>query len=626
MPRPVVVVVFVVFAVLVTALAGCMPLPSKHATHAGPIWSQPGSPTTFKWSERETTSRMWGLDVGKHEDISFDTSESTRTDRTWITAIDARTNTTTMLSPVRAKVSPFYWDAARGVLWVYDDKRSALGLTAKDPIHAPGGIDVHVTALPAPWLVGTDMRTTHIFNARTNTTFALPAARPGHGYGEPYVDGDILRFVRTEQTDGVVAVSQTVIDWSGPQPVRLPDVVWTTPALPDEDGKRGAFAVMPDGRHFVEVVTTGTTNVYIYDMVHGGPVTKLPVAAYDVDTKASLVPLAGDVVYFLTAASPCHKGYLIATERKLIRPIDDAVCIHSFDGSAGRRYFEVGQHGAYVDGSLAVIDLGVPLKDALPVDATTLAYTRPDPDTKGVIVEKLDLATGTVTPLGTHANADDRLVGMYDDTLVFTGSGNTLVTERFGTASSSTTTPTTPTTRTMALPAAITEGPEGQPLAYETAGIGNEVERTKLWIDAVGGVTTTGKGAFGATIGLQRFWTDRLALSASLFARDEADAAYRTTDFGGAVGVAAFASHTRTGWFAGADLGLAQSTTRDQSIMDVDASIVDVRWAPSASLRGGYKGTLFGFDVAAVAPSLVDRDRGVMLMAGLSIGLFGVNR
>ncbi|HEV7555628.1 MAG TPA: hypothetical protein VGO00_09255 [Kofleriaceae bacterium] len=586
-------------AVLVTlVIAGCVPLPSKNTIKSGAVWAQPGSTPAFRSSLREHTSRYYAYDG---RDPHWNKHEPAEIDRTWFSMVDPVTGTTTQLAAVRAPVTPFYWDGS--VLWVKDMRGSIVGLGATETVHAPGMIG-ELTArdgLPPPFAIVRRPRTTIIFNAATHGSVELPGTA---ALGVPYVDGSILRLARTSIADGVLKVEETVIDWSTAQ--RLADIEWSSPQLQPSQGQREAYTLLPDGRRVAEVVTIGErTQLYVRDVISGGPPTILAVERHD---HAELYAVGGDHLVYAAPDKPCWRGSTIAITRRAVTPIPDATCVQAIAGDSGRYWLALHGTSGYVDADATIVDLGYQLESPLVIDASTVAFAHPTES--GVTVDKLDLATGTLAHLATHASRADTLFNVAGGKVMFLGPMNTIVVEPSDGGA----------TTTVSLPSLVEHGPDGESLAYEVAGVGALPERTKLWAGFGVGATSTGKLAFESPFEVRRFVTPTWAMTGGLLMRAEQDSARYRVDIGGNLGVQRFAKHHLRGWFAGGDVGLSRSTVRE------DNQIVETQVAPSASVRVGHQGRLVGLDLKAVAPSLSDPDRGVMVLGGMSFGAYGFDR
>lgn len=413
-----------ILVVAMLACAACTPPKTiRSEIRRGPIWAQPGTPLVFAWSFRERERTQSGLETD-HSDpeksVHWVHSQFTDIDHIRATVFDPATGNATRLAETDTQVQPIYWDGR--TLWVHDSFGIVTGLTAGREDH-PGHGGWVSGGLPRPF-VG-QFPAGDLLDLSTGKTIELDRES---GDGAVTLDRfRIMRLTRVKESGGQLMFQQTVIDWAQPQPVRLPNVLYTTPPLP-EGSKRAGKALTTDGRRFVEVVTTDAgTNVIVHDFEAGRIIAALPIAP--LDESPVLYALAGDKLAFLHHEADCMRGSTIAIDTQSVVPT--TVCIRSVEGPM----LQTEKGTGYVANDGKLLRLGTTATKPLDLGVDTRAYTV-ETDDGGVDVESFDFATATRTTLGHHASRSDTLLNVVGKDVYFVGASDHIVIEPGGRTSS----------------------------------------------------------------------------------------------------------------------------------------------------------------------------------------------
>jgi hypothetical protein len=402
------------------------------------VWAQPGTDLVFAWSYRENqkVDHRWERDPYDDQHSShFRKAEYTVTEAVTPTIVGPG-GTIRSLAGVDTEVDPIYWNG--GVLWVRDHQGSVFGLGPESTTAAGRGSFTQV-GMPIPFVA--DLYAGRIVDLSTGHT--IDVGREAIA-ATVTMDGRVMRLTRFGAEYGALVVSQVVIDWSGPTPVRLPNVVFKTAPLPASSSPgapsvREAMTVLPDGRRVAEVVTTSSgSTLYVHDLATHAIVASITVPPSKSQTNAHgsavLYAIGGDKLAFVAQTEyvegtgrRCYRGVTVAVAAGVANPIPGGACISAFSGRHGAYWLETNKGTAYVDNRGKVLQLGTNLVDPLVLGPSTIAYTIAGQG-GGLDVESFDLATATRTTLGHHADLRDKLLNVLPGRLIFTD-GMRIVTE-----------------------------------------------------------------------------------------------------------------------------------------------------------------------------------------------------
>jgi hypothetical protein len=324
------------------------------------------------------------------------------------------------------------------VLWVVDSQGMVFGLGANGTTGVGHRGTFTRVGMPMPFVADAsqgrivDLSTGHSIDLRRRDLEAVAT-----------LDGHVMRLTRSEVVYGALAVTQVVIDWSGPTPVRLPDVAYQTPPLPVSSSpgaapEREATMILPDGRRFAEVVTTSAgTQLYVHDLATARLVASIAVpSAKSIAAHGSAVLYAvgGDKLAFVVMGEfvegtghRCHRGVTLSLAAGVAIPIPNSACITEIKGTHGRSWLQTNKGTAYIDNTGKLLQLGTNLDEPLVLGPSTIAYTIAS-DRGGRDVESFDLATATRTTLGHHADLRDTLLNVLPGRVVFSA-GTRIVTD-----------------------------------------------------------------------------------------------------------------------------------------------------------------------------------------------------
>ena len=183
------------------------------------VWAPPGAPTVFSWVSRVEHRTTEVLEATK-DDLDFERHESERPTRTTIYAVDPATHRETPLGEVDGEGGDvLYYDAARGVLWVHDDKRTISGLAGPGrqvgPAH--GQRQIAVSALEPPFVLASmhEAGAVALYDLAADGHVILPASVTE---ADVNVDGAVVRFTSLVRAGDTVQVRQIAVDWSAGAP------------------------------------------------------------------------------------------------------------------------------------------------------------------------------------------------------------------------------------------------------------------------------------------------------------------------------------------------------------------------------------------------------------------------
>lgn len=579
---------------------------SKRSVERGHSWALAGGPLFVSFVDEKTTKTTAFTFPKNDHNEAWRTTTGTETMRTWPIAVDPVTGRATQLAWAHGALSPFYWDGQRQILWVSDpDDASVIGLGAHGTEYAGGdswATFVRSRELPPWFVIARISGRVRLWNLASGGEVVLEEAR----WGKVYLEGSLMRVVVLKEVATGVHVFQTRIDWSNPAaPVRLADFSWQTPHLP---GVRRAYAMSASGRRFVEVVDLADGQRLIGYDLNDGEMHGSPVALGD---RPQLHQLGGEriAVVGTDAESKCWYGHVLDAASGKLTALGKAPCVNGTITLAGMSYpllqLAGDRRGVFDVASGAVVELGEVVAVGS-LGPTTIAFGR---EVEGVhLIEQLDLSTGARSVLARRPGSPS-MIHRVGDVLVLAEDGK-LLAQRLGNDAVS----------SLAVPDAPGGGPDGVRRAWERAGIGVRPERTKLWMGASFGTTSKARATVDLDLELRRWWARRLALSVGVGVYGELLGEGRGySSLRGTLGAYRYLRSGYGGWYAGGELGLGSGVERDDA-----GSSASLAAAAAASV--GYQGRVFELSATALAPSLLEvRSRGVAVMAGLRIGLYGAN-
>ena len=610
-----------VFAVLSSA-ACIVPVHRGLSMERTKVWAPPGAPMVFSWVSRVEHRTTDVLETTK-DDLELNRDESDRSTRTTIYAVDLATHRETPLGEVTGEGGEaLYYDAARGVLWVRDDKHMLSGLAGPGrpvgPAH--GQRQILVNGLEPPFVLAPtpayDADAVALYDLAADGRVILPASVI---HADVTIDGAVVRFTSLVRAGDSVQVRQIAVDWSSGAPQRLPDVEWTTAPLSPADGTRLAVAMLRDGHRYAEVVRGPTgTHLLVYDLVTSAPpvVIALPspppdappsgapgVEAPPAALVAHLATLDDDAVVFGEGAAAgermCWRGAAVRVNRALVVPLPDAPCVLETSDAAGHRVLATKENDvAIVDAEARLVRLdGVNrylLAAGLATGPTSRAFKRGDEAALVVV----DLATGEQRSHWLAGVAPkDRLIGVGDGVARLARGGDTILTVPL-------TLNPVPTTLVLAAPAM-------------TRADRMPRDRTELWIGGGGGASTRATGAGRMSLEVAHWVTDRWTAVGRANARFESASSMTEPTYFDAGASFGYAWHRLPRLWSlafEADLGANYAATY------VGKQRTGQAFAPSAEVHIGAQGSLVGLDVSVLVPSLIDLDRGVQFLLNLKFG------
>ncbi len=422
------------------SIASACAVPSKTLKtqrRRGPVWAQPGSNRVFAWSFRAREKESSGTEIrrrGGEDTLGWETSRYTEIDQVRVSAFDPDTGATTTLEESDGDVKPVFWNEHQKTLWVYERNR-IIGITTTGKMPLGRGDYVVGAGLPLPFV--RSPRT--ILDLATLREIELDDRAFD---GTTTVDGTTMKLTRWREdvTRGTLVVDQTVIDWSGPTPIRTGDVVFHSPPLPlpatpSATSYREAAQVLPDGRRLAEVVTTNSgTQLFVHDLATTRLLANITIGGLK-DPSGGIAPtltaLGGDkLVFWSSGADGCGIGWTIAVNTGLAQKIPKSACAR-MGGTRGRVWLETTRGAAYVDDRGVLKGIGAAINSPILIGPSTIAYKRPA-EGGGVDIESFDTATGARAVLGHHAKASDTLLNVLPDRLVFVAAESLIIVPRTG--------------------------------------------------------------------------------------------------------------------------------------------------------------------------------------------------
>lgn len=588
-------------------LCGCLPTARSLDAQRSRVWAPPRATTVFSWVSTVEHRETRVIELGK-EDASSRHEVDDAAVHTAIFAIDPETRRETRLGQLAGDGGvPVYYDAARDILWVRSEKQELVGFTRSGkPILGPQHQrQIEVAALEVPFVLArSSTGIVSLHDLRRETSVALPGDVETATIS---VTGDVVRFTAIAAAGEAMRVHQVAIDWSSGAPHRLPDIDWTTAPLASQSGVRLASGMLRDGLRYAEVVRgpDTTTRLLVFDILAGDPPVQLPLPVdYATESPSlangKLVALGGDALAFVEIGAKgeagCLRGATVRVDRKLVVPLPADRCVLE----AGA----VGPHGVLTlrDVGVAVVAPDATLAVLGNLDADTLAKSvATGPTTRALArgdgtLEEIDVSTGARRPLG-HGDRGDRLIHVDATAARYTRGTDTLVT----------------------FPLGGNGTPSVLALGQATLARGDQmpIDRTELWLGGGGGVTTRGNGAGGINAEIAHWIRDHWTwvVRASFRGVSEADAENQSyIDAGAAFGFAWHRLPRLFSLFVEADIGANYSATY------VEKTRTDAAFAPSAEIHLGWQGKMLGIDVAAVVPSFIDIDRGILFTVNAKIG------
>ncbi len=604
-------IALLVFTIL--AATGCfVPGDRGLALKRTKLWAPPGAATVFSWVSRVEHREDTVVGTSK-DNLEVEHNESDRETRSTIYAVDPATHRETRLGEVKVGVEALYYDATRGVLWVRDDKGTLLGLAgagrAVGPAH--GQHLMLVKGLEPPFVLTTSGDDVTLYNLATDGKVMLPASVKTAAVT---VEGAVVRFTSLVTLGTMVQVYQQAVDWSSGTPNRLPDVNWTTGSLPGNVGTRLEFTMLRDGRYAEVVRNPSETRLLVYDLFAPAPVAIVPLPRPDSPPSTApgvrtapvthLAAAGGDAIVFGEGAASgkemCWRGTAVRVNRALAVPLPDQPCvIDAGDLGGGPALFTDESRVLLVDAQAKLVALeGInrgTLSQAVPAGPTSQAFMRGDDGTLVV----LDLATGEQKRHRLGVAAHDRLLAVGAGIAMFARGADTVL--------------TVPLTEhaapsTLVLPAPVMTRADRMLR-----------DRNEFWIGGGGGISTRAAGVGRFSLEVAHWVTDHWTAVGRAGARFESKPSAAMTepksfDAGASFG---FAWHRLPRLWSlafGANLGANYAATYLGKVR------TDQGFAPSAEVHIGAQGSMFGIDLAAVAPSLIDTDRGVSFLLSMKIG------
>ncbi|HTL38839.1 MAG TPA: hypothetical protein VL326_37165 [Kofleriaceae bacterium] len=598
---------------LIPLLCGACIIPTHRGLSAqrSRVWAAPGSPTVFSWVSTVEHRKNTVLELRKN-DSEVVHEESDEAARTTIYAFDPATQQETRLGQLDGGGgTPIYYDAARDVLWVrgdnhsnYGDNSALVGMTRSgNPVSGPQHQHpLDVPALEPPFVIAGDRTGVALYDLRHDGSVPIPGDL---SKTEIRVTGDIVRITEVSRLDDTVHVHQITVDWSSGQPIRAPDLDWTTSPLPPSVGLRVATTVLSDDRHYAEVVRdTTSTRLLVYDLL-GSPGAvpvqiTLPAPGDPELTSAHLVALPGDAVVFGEAHDSgedrCWRGAIVRVDQQLVQPIPYDPCVIESRDVGADHVLVVKDVGTTIVGPDAKL---ITLSGIEPSDLakgkvtgpTTRVFSHDDGE-----LEQVDLATGERKVL-VHADPNDHLLAIEGNSVRYARSTDRVVTFPIDKTGS-------PSVVALGVPELTRE--DRMPR-----------DRTELWLGVSGGAGTQGTGVGGLDVEIAHWVSDHwtwVARGILRFSGEDTADKSSTFDGGGTFG---YAWHRLPRLFSlslEADVGAAFAGTY------VDKKRTDAAFAPSLEVHIGWQGKMLGFDVSAVVPSFIDIDRGVLFLGNAKIG------
>ncbi len=603
-------VLALVFVVLTST--ACLPTHRAIRSERTRLWMGPGSLKLFSWVSTVEHRETSVLTTSK-DDAGIDEETSDTLARTALYAIDPVTHAEVRLGMTDGDGGDgVYDDVARGVLWVRDSKQrlSGLGGPGRPLGPAHGRRQVTVIGLEPPFVLATvkEQGALALFDLASDGQVTLPESV---ARAEVTVDKAVVRFTSLESVGDVVRVHQIAVDWSSGAPQRLPDSEWTTAPLAAIDGTRLAFAMLRDGRYVEVVRGPNGTRLLVWDLGAGPSARPVEIALPSPPADAErpmphLAVLDGDAVVFgesaVTGERACWSGVTVRVNRALTVPLPAATCLIDNLAIGGHRLL------ATLEGNVAIVDAEAQLVVLAGVDRALLGkgfatgptkqvFTRDDGH-DGVALVEVDLVTGARKdqPLD-RIKPHDRLIALNDGGARFVRGTDTLLTVPLAT-------PSTPTTLVLAAP--VLTRADRIPR-----------DRTEFWIGGGGGGGTQGTGVARLGLEIAHWVNDRWTMVGRANVRLESKGGMTDPQYVDAGGSFGYAWHRLPRlWSIGfeADLG-ANFAGRY-----VGKERTDAGFAPSAEVHLGAQGQIFGIDLCALMPSMIDLDRGVVFLLNAKFG------
>jgi hypothetical protein len=411
--------------VVVGVIAGCAPAKTLRTfNQRGFVWTQPATNLVFVETYRVRDRRQGYLDVPVKSDDSthWDENRWSEYDHARFAAVDPVTGSTIQLVEQgaenyeelhRASWTPLFWNSRDRILWVEAPYKRIIGYS---PTRV---IDTKFVAadLPLPFVADPDTGT--IMNLASGQQITLGRDR----YGAVTVDGNTMRVTRITDEQRDLAAMQTVIDWSGGAPHKLPDVVVKTPPV-SESAARVAYGLSANGRWLVEVINAADSGTFIvHDLDKGTIAASLPVpllpgkpTVYSLGADRFVYamfrrPEDGDDDDFGGKSAKCLDGASIVASTALVTPLPTGVCVTGVEGTPGRSWLQTRRGSGYIDAEGKLFQLGTTLTHPLVIGPSVIAY-KVVTGTTGVDVLTFDFATNTRTTVAHHAPASDTLLNV----------------------------------------------------------------------------------------------------------------------------------------------------------------------------------------------------------------------